>query len=293
MDGTLGGPLALVMTHNQERTAWWKEGLIGLGVGVMYGTTSVCVGHPFDTIKTKMQAQRGFESRNMFHTFSKTVREQGVRGLYRGCLPPLFGSGIFRSTQFAVFEAVYTYLDHPLGHSELPLTGGLQVRVLAAGFTAATARSLIETPLEYAKVRRQTQQSWQFRHLYRGFGVTWFRTQGLMNTYFILVDSGRRHVPELFSTPLIGPFLTSGVAATLGWWVVWPLEYMKSQVQGSYGQDESVLRRMRRVLRERGGVFALYRGIGPGTIRSFIANGTSMIVMQWAQRKVSELGLRG
>lgn len=106
------------MTHNETRTYWWKEGLIGgripparldktldipsgLGVGVLYGTTSVAVGHPFDTVKTKMQAQSGFESQSMLRTFTKTLREQGVRGLYRGCLPPLFGSGMFRSTQFA------------------------------------------------------------------------------------------------------------------------------------------------------------------------------------------------
>lgn len=158
---------------------------------------------------------------------------------------------------------------------------------------ASTARAIIETPLEYAKVRRQTQQIWRFRNLYTGFGVTWFRTVGLMCTYFILVDSGRRHIPELFATPLIGPFLTSGVAATMGWWVVWPLEYMKSQVQGDYGKHQSVLQRMRTVVRKRGGFFALYRGIGPGTIRSFIANGTSMIVMAHAQKKVSEWGLRG
>jgi len=102
----------------------------GLGVGVLYGTTSVCVGHPFDTIKTKMQAQQGFETRSMLRSFAKTVQEQGIRGLYRGCIPPLFGSGIFRSTQFAVFESVYTYMDVPFGKYQLPLTGGLQVRGL-------------------------------------------------------------------------------------------------------------------------------------------------------------------
>ena len=65
------------------------------------------------------------------------------------------------------------------------------------------------------------------------------------------------------------------------------------QVQGNYGsRDQSVLDRLRAVIRHRGGVLGLYRGIGPGTIRSFIANGTSMIVMQAAQRKVSEWGLR-
>ena len=52
-------------------------------VGVLYGTTSVAVGHPFDTIKTKMQAQRGFETEGMIKSFVKTVKAQGIRGLYR------------------------------------------------------------------------------------------------------------------------------------------------------------------------------------------------------------------
>ena len=54
----------------------------------------------------------------------------------------------------------------------------------------------------------------------------------------------------------------------------------------------SVLTRMRKIMVEQGGFLALYRGIWPGTLRSFMANGTSMVVMVAAQRKVSEWGLR-
>ncbi|XP_070563411.1 mitochondrial substrate carrier family protein S-like [Ptychodera flava] len=280
------------MTHNEDRTHWFKEGAIGLGVGILYGTTNVAVGHPFDTVKTKMQAQAGFEGSGMFRTFVKTLRTQGIIGLYRGCIPPLWGSGIYRSTQFAVFEAGYTYMDNPFGRWEFPFTGGVQMRVAIAGGFASTARAIIECPLELAKIRRQTGQTWQFKGLYKGFGVTWFRTMGLMTTYFILIDSGRRHCNELFQRPLIGPFLASGTAATLAWWIVWPLEYMKSQVQGNYGKEMPVLQRMRLVIKERGGFFGLYRGLLPGSIRSFLANGTSMVVMAWAQRQVSKMGLR-
>uniref|UniRef100_A0A0K8RE13 Putative mitochondrial carnitine-acylcarnitine carrier protein n=1 Tax=Ixodes ricinus TaxID=34613 RepID=A0A0K8RE13_IXORI len=67
------------MTHNEERTHWIKEGAIGLGVGVLYGVTNVCVGHPFDTIKTKMQAQAGFESCSMYQSFRKTLKTGGRR----------------------------------------------------------------------------------------------------------------------------------------------------------------------------------------------------------------------
>ncbi|GAB1610652.1 mitochondrial ornithine transporter 2-like [Argonauta hians] len=281
------------MTHNEIRSHWFKEGAIGLGVGVLYGLTSITVGHPIDTIKTKMQGQHGFEKTGMVQTCVKTLQTQGIRGFYRGCIPPFLGSGIFRSLQFAVFEGAYTFLDTPFGKSTVPLSGGIQVRVLLAGAFAATCRAVIETPLEYAKVRGQVNRSWMLRNVYTGFGVTCCRTQGLLCTYFMLVDSGRRHFPEQFQRPLLGPFLTSGIAATLAWWIVWPVEYMKCQVQSGYGtQQISVIQRMWRIMRDKGGFLALYRGIWPGTIRSFLANGISMTVMANAQRKVSEWGLR-
>ena len=106
--------------------------MIGLGTGVLYGTTSVLVGHPFDTIKTKMQAQSGFERTTMVQSFAKTIREGNIKGLYRGATPPLLGSGIYRSMQFAAFEGVYTYLGEKAVWSkhEIPCTGGLQVRLV-------------------------------------------------------------------------------------------------------------------------------------------------------------------
>ncbi|KAL8612717.1 hypothetical protein ACOMHN_025368 [Nucella lapillus] len=280
------------MTHNEERAHWIREGAIGLGVGVLYGLTNVVVGHPFDTLKTKMQGQAGFENSSMVQTFWKTLKTQGVRGLYRGCIPPLWGSGIYRSLQFAAFEAVYTHQNNGIGMYEIPLTGGLQLRVLMGAACSATARAVVETPLEYVKVRGQTNQKWKLSKIYTGFGITMVRTMGLMTTFFVTVDSGRRHFPEQFKRPLVGPLLTAGIAATLAWWVVWPLEYMRCQVQCSYGQDMPVLQRMQLVVRERGGFLALYRGLTPGTLRSFFANGASMVVMSWAQRKVSQLGLR-
>ena len=49
----------------------------------------------------------------------------------------------------------------------------------------------------------------------------------------------------------------------------------------------SLIQRIQFVMRERGGFLGLYRGLGPGLYRSFFANGFAMIVMQYAQRKVS------
>lgn len=65
----------------------------------------MCLGHPFDLIKTKMQAQAGFAGGKgggglgMVGTLKQVLRTEGVPGLYRGWLPPMWGSGIYRSTQ--------------------------------------------------------------------------------------------------------------------------------------------------------------------------------------------------
>lgn len=54
----------------------------------------------------------------------------------------------------------------------------------------------------------------------------------------------------------------------------------------------TIPQRIKFIIKERGGVFGLYRGIAAGSMRSFIGNGTAMIAMQWLQKKVTELGLR-
>ena len=45
------------MSHNQKRSDWKKEFLYAGICGFLYGGTNTIVGHPFDTVKTKMQTQ--------------------------------------------------------------------------------------------------------------------------------------------------------------------------------------------------------------------------------------------
>lgn len=38
---------------------------------------------PFDTIQTKMQAQKGFEGSNLVKTLVKIMKTDGIKGFYR------------------------------------------------------------------------------------------------------------------------------------------------------------------------------------------------------------------
>lgn len=234
-----------------------------------------------------MQADISYMKMGMVASFKKLWMEEGIRGLYRGILPPLFGSSVFRAIQFSVYGGAYRYLGDEPGVKEyatrtIPYTGGLQYRVLAAGVAASTARSFIETPLELVKVRRQLNQSWQVSELMKGFTVTWVRTIGLMCTFFVMVDTLERRVPWVVEQPILGPFIKGGICATVSWWVIWPFESVKSQIQGNTQGPKSILPRLVWCVQNYG-IRSLFRGIVPGTCRSIVANGASMAVFTACQ----------
>ncbi|KAI8063488.1 hypothetical protein BC940DRAFT_243292 [Gongronella butleri] len=57
------------------------------------GVTKLAVGHPFDTIKVRMQTTTAADGRfkGPLDCLLKTVRQEGVRALYKGATPPLIG----------------------------------------------------------------------------------------------------------------------------------------------------------------------------------------------------------
>lgn len=67
------------------------------------------------------------------------------------------GSLVFRSAQFAVYEAFYTKWEkNEFWMQTVPGTGGVELRVFGAGWLSGTVRSGLECPFEYVKVKRQT-----------------------------------------------------------------------------------------------------------------------------------------
>lgn len=80
--------------------------------GMVYGATSSLVGHPFDTIKTKMQAQDTFDSKStsMLDCIKRVHSESGLKGFYRGFWFPAFGSVLFRMSSMSTYEAAFTKL---------------------------------------------------------------------------------------------------------------------------------------------------------------------------------------
>ena len=162
----------VLQMHSERRSSWQKEFCYASMCGFLFGGTNTVVGHPFDTIKTKMQAQTGNMGlkQGYIDTVKSVMRHEGPIGFYRGFYPPFVGSILYRSTQFSVFEAFYTRWESDKAmRKEIPYTFGLEWRTLCSGIMAGSARTLVECPFEYAKVKGQTGQKWQFSQLYKGY----------------------------------------------------------------------------------------------------------------------------
>ena len=45
---------------------------------------------------------------NYFQSIKTIFMQEGLVGFYRGCIPPMIGSIVYRSIQFSTYEAFYT-----------------------------------------------------------------------------------------------------------------------------------------------------------------------------------------
>jgi solute carrier family 25 (mitochondrial carnitine/acylcarnitine transporter), member 20/29 len=300
-----------------------QEALLGLASGVVFGMVSPIVGHPFDTVKTRMQAEPALQHANIRTAVKTIYTREGLAGFYKGFLPPLLGSMAFRGLLFSAYAGAYAACEHvPILHEPMPYTGGLRPSVLIGATVASFARAAIESPLDFIKVRimlgKHTMDSSHantsapstassikdsakhfvqspvstVRHLYHGFTPTLLRTMGLLGSFFVMVDYSVRWIPEVVNAPVYGPFFKGGVCATAAWIFAFPLETAKSVIQadhtGQYKQRGSTMRVLRELVREKGVIKGWYRGFGPGASRSFFANGASMTVYSWFQNILRE-----
>lgn len=283
------------------------EALWGFLSGAVFGLVSPIVGHPLDSIKTKMQAEAAHKTSGFAHVVRSVWKAEGVRGFYRGFIPPLVGSMAYRGVLFSAYGGAYAACEHaPTLHEPIPYTGGLRPSVLIASLAASVARATIESPLDFIKVRQQIGKSamndsggtflasplTNIRHLYHGYSATLMRTMGLLGSFFVMVDYSVRYIPEVINAPLVGPFFKGGVCATTAWVFAFPFETTKSVIQsdttGKYKKmSNATWSVMKEIYREKG-MKGFYRGFGPGASRSFLANGISMVVYAWFQDTIRD-----
>ncbi|GAA5877229.1 hypothetical protein JCM1840_003025 [Sporobolomyces johnsonii] len=163
--------------------------LLDFFAGTVAGIASLLTGHPFDTVKVRLQTQRkatrGGDKyyRNAWHAFARVVREEKVGGLYKGVTSPMLGVALINASVFSSYKfAMNLQLSSP---SQEPTLGQITV----AGAASGVFTSFITTPIERLKILQQAStpsassqpslvsllRSNSLRSLYRGFLPTLLR----------------------------------------------------------------------------------------------------------------------
>ncbi|XP_038690749.1 mitochondrial arginine transporter BAC1 isoform X2 [Tripterygium wilfordii] len=130
--------------------------------GLVAGVATVAIGHPFDTVKVKLQKHNteahGIKYRNGLHCTARILKTEGIRGLYTGATSSFIGVAF----QSSIFFGIYSQTKQSL---QVFIKGGLQsdkplpkVIIPTAAFGGAIV-SFVLCPSELVKCRMQVQRT--------------------------------------------------------------------------------------------------------------------------------------
>ncbi|KAG1328061.1 mitochondrial carnitine/acylcarnitine carrier-like protein [Cocos nucifera] len=283
-----------------------------LTAGTIGGAAQLIVGHPFDTVKVKLQSQPAPlpgqlpKYSGAMDAVKQTIASEGPRGLYKGMGAPLATVAAFNALLFTVRGQMEALLRFEPG---APLTVNQQV-VCGAG--AGVAVSFLACPTELIKCRLQAQSALAesaassgavkyggpmdvARHVLKSEG-------GLRGLYKGLVPTLAREVPgnaamfgvyEALKQYFAGGKDTSGLgrgslivagglAGASFWLSVYPTDVVKSVIQVDDYKNPKFsgsIDAFRKILASEG-IKGLYRGFGPAMARSVPANAACFLAYE-------------
>jgi solute carrier family 25 carnitine/acylcarnitine transporter 20/29 len=304
-----------------EATVQTKKQLIPRGVidtlsGTAGGWALVLVGHPFDTIKVRLQTSKQYSG--MFDCIKQTVAKEGARGLYKGMISPLSGITFVNAVQFSMYmQGIYFFQNMTNTNSNERLPIGY---VCLAGAIAGIPQSMVEGPQDLLKGKMQVQRAdnklyastfdcgkkilsqYGVRGIYQGLGATILRNIPANFGYFGVYElskrwfadngsSERRDVKDLKPYEIL---LSGGLGGCACWIFSYPMDVVKSLMQTdnvdrSKRQYSSVIDTAKKVYQTQGGAKAFWRGFTPCIVRAFPANGACFFAYEFAKSVLEKL----
>lgn len=211
---------------------------------------SVCV-QPLDVVRTRLQADaaKGI-SRSTAGVFRVLVKEQGVRGLWRGTSPTVarlaIGVGVhFLALEF-IKDAIYNFSSKGAGHSHGQLSaaqafcsGGLSRGVAAAVTCPVT---VVKTRMEYVGIAgvqyrgtvhalRTIAASEGASGLMRGFWPTVLSNAPFSAIYYMLYSDLRRRFQKEGRSSTGVNFVSGTVAAIAATLATQPADVIRTRMQ--------------------------------------------------------------
>ncbi|RUS33586.1 mitochondrial carrier domain-containing protein [Jimgerdemannia flammicorona] len=291
-----------------DTTSSFSNRARGFAAGVASGITKLVVGHPFDTIKVRLQTSGAADGRfaGPLDCFKSTLRQEGVRGLYKGATPPLVGwmfmdsimLGTLHNTRMLLQQ--YNGPDRPLSIFQHGLAG------LAGGLTV----SFLATPVEQIKARLQVQYA-DGKKLYTGpihcaktlihnngfFRGLW---KGLVPTmlfrswFFVFWSSYEVYGRELrkrgYSDSAVS-FIAGGVCANTFWLGGFPFDVVKNRIMTQPDVKPPRFPTMRscaEFVYRTEGLKGFYRGFLPCFLRAFPTNASAILAFETVMKLLGD-----
>ncbi|XP_042510503.1 mitochondrial carnitine/acylcarnitine carrier-like protein [Macadamia integrifolia] len=283
-----------------------------LTAGTVGGAAQLVCGHPFDTIKVKLQSQP-IPSPGQLPKYSgaidavkKTIATEGPRGLYKGMGAPLATVAAFNAVLFTVRGQMEALLRSEPG---APLSVRQQV-VCGAG--AGVVVSFLACPTELIKCRLQAQSALAHhgsasgarkyggpmdvtRHVLRSEGGVRGLFKGLVPTLgrevpgnavmFGVYEALKQFFAGGQDTSALGRgslIVAGGLAGASVWLSVYPTDVVKSVIQVDDYKNPKFsgsIDAFKKILASEG-VKGLYKGFGPAIARSVPANAACFLAYE-------------
>lgn len=280
--------------------------------GTVGGASQLIVGHPFDTIKVKLQSQptplpgQPPKYSGAMDAVRQTLASEGPRGLYKGMGAPLATVAAFNAVLFTVRGQMESLLRSEPG---MPLTVNQQI---VAGAGAGVAVSFLACPTELIKCRLQAQSALAdaggaavvvkyggpmdvARHVLRSEGGIRGLFKGLVPTLarevpgnaamFGVYEALKQYLAGGQDTSKLGRgslIVAGGLAGAAFWAFVYPTDVVKSVIQVDDYKNPKFSGSMDafgKILRSEGAK-GLYKGFGPAMTRSVPANAACFLAYE-------------
>ncbi|CAK8677474.1 unnamed protein product [Clavelina lepadiformis] len=277
-----------------NKSSIWKDFIAG-GFG---GICAVVSGHPLDTIKVRLQTMptpapgQAPMFTGTWDCFTKTIKHEGFRGLYKGMAAPVTGVSPIFALSFFGFAVGKDMVGWAKGNSGKQLS---LVELFAAGGFSGILTTAIMAPGERIKCLLQIQKSagekkyngpvdcakklyaeGGIRSIYRGTILTLCRDIPASGMYFAGYEGIKRALTPPGQDPSklsIGSVLfAGGMAGIFNWVIAIAPDVLKSRLQTA---PEGTYRGLRDVFADvmrTDGIRGMYKGIVPVMLRAFPAN---------------------
>jgi solute carrier family 25 ornithine transporter 2/15 len=232
----------------------------------------------------------------------KTIKEEGVKALWKGAVPTALGMAAENAMAFGVNEALKRKFPDP--NKELdPTSRPDLVRPFFMGLFTGMTSALVLLPSEVIKAKtqvmvgndmtssmdvyRKMMREQGARSLFCGFDAQLMRDGPFYAVFFggyeLLCYSFRTNFPNMPEE--LNYFVSGGLAGMLGWTAAMPFDVPKTNIQSRWDTKVvgSYFPEFARIVRERG-VLGLYHGLLPTLVRAFPANAALFLGVEMGKK---------